>query len=271
MTGEAQGRGTPGSVAPPRLMEAAMEVARVAGAIALDGFRRGRAHPEAKADGSPVTEWDRAAERAARAWLEERFTADGILGEEFGETRPGARRRWLVDPIDGTRTFVRGVPLWGTLVAAVEAGEVVAGAAHFPALGDLLAAAPGAGCWWNGARCAVSEETDLARALVLTTDERCTAAPERRTGWERLAAAAGMSRSWGDCYGYLLLATGRAEAMVDPVMSAWDAAALVPIVEEAGGVITDWDGLRGGFGGSVVATNARLATRVRSLVRGDAA
>ena len=188
-----------------------MEVARLAGGIALRHFQTALT-VEAKADGSPVTVADRAAERAARDWIEARFPHDGILGEELGTARPDAARRWILDPIDGTKTFVRGVPLWGTLVAAVEGDRVVAGAAYFPALNEMLAAAPGAGCWWNDARCSVSAVSSVGEATVLTTDERFPHDAEQRKAWERLADGALVSRSWGDCFGYLLVATGRREA-----------------------------------------------------------
>lgn len=198
---------------PDGLMEAALEAARRAGDLALRFFGR-RLPVEQKADGSPVTEADREAERVAREWIESHFPADGILGEERGAIRQEAPRRWLVDPIDGTKSFVRGVPLWGSLVALVEGDRVLAGAAYFPALGERLAAAPGRGCWWNGVRCGVSGVADLGRATVLATDERFVGHPARREGWLRLAGAAAVSRTWGDCYGYLLVATGRAEVMV---------------------------------------------------------
>jgi fructose-1,6-bisphosphatase/inositol monophosphatase family enzyme len=181
------------------LLEAAAEVARLAGEVAIRHFRT-RLAVETKRDGSPVTAADRAAERAAREWIERRFPRDGILGEEFGLVRGDAPRRWMVDPIDGTKTFVRGVPLWGTLVAVAEGETVLAGAAYYPAVGEMLAAAPGSGCWWNGE------------------------------------------------------------------MSPWDAAALMPIVEEAGGVFTDWGGARTAFGGSAVATNRELAAAARALL-----
>ncbi|HEU4642331.1 MAG TPA: histidinol-phosphatase [Gemmatimonadaceae bacterium] len=247
------------------LLEDVERVARVAGDVALEHFRS-RLAVEAKGDGSPVTIADRAAERAAREWIERRFPADGILGEELGTVRPDAPRRWVVDPIDGTRTYIRGVPLWGTLVAVVEGDEVLAGAAYFPALGEMLAAAPGAGCWWNGARCSVSSVSSIADATVLTTDERFTHAPARAAGWRRLAERAALCRSWGDCYGYLLVATGRAEVMADGVLAPWDAAPFLPIIEEAGGVLTDWSGCRTSFGGSAVATNRELARSARELL-----
>ena len=247
-------------------MQAAAEVARLAGDVAA-GYFATRLAVDVKADGSPVTVADRTAEERARSWIASRFPADGILGEEFGLTRPDARRRWVVDPIDGTKSFVRGVPLWGTLVAVCAGDEVLAGAVYLP-VGDplLVAAAPGCGAWANGARCRVSSVADVAGATVLTTDDRFPETPASRPGWERLSRAALVSRSWGDCYGYVLVATGRAEAMVDPVLSPWDAAAVMPIVTEAGGVFTSWDGRATAFGGSAVATNAALAAPGRALL-----
>jgi len=249
------------------LMEAAAELARLTGAVALQHFRRGVA-VHLKPDGSPVTEADRRAERAARDWIEERFSADGILGEELGE-RPGSSgRRWLLDPIDGTKTFIRGVPLWGSLVAVLEGDQVTAGAASFPAVDEHLVAAPGQGCWHNGTRCNVSSVSVLRESAVLTTDPN-EFSGGRRSAWERLAGEAGLVRTWGDCYGYLLVATGRAEVMIDPRMNPWDAACLLPIVEEAGGRITDWAGRVTAFGGSTIATNGALAEVVREQLRSE--
>ena len=241
------------------------ELARLTGGIALRHYRSNLT-VETKPDGSPVTVADRAAEIAARDWVRRLFPEDGVLGEEFGEERAGARRRWVIDPIDGTKSFVHGTPLWGSLVALCEGETVLAGAAYFPAVNELIAAAPGAGCWWNGSRCAVSTISAIASATVLTTDERFLDKPERRAGWERVAGAAGIARTWGDCFGYLLVATGRAEVMCDPILSPWDAAALHPIVREAGGSFTDWEGRDTAFGGSAVATNRALAADVRALL-----
>lgn len=243
----------------------AAELARITGTVALRHYRTNLT-VETKADGSPVTVADRAAETAARAWVQSRFPQDGILGEELGEERPGAPRRWIIDPIDGTKAFVRGTPLWGSLVALCEGERVLAGAAYFPAVDELVAAAPGAGCWWNGNRCRVSSVVSLADATVLTTDERFPENPERAPGFRALARAASVSRTWGDCFGYLLVATGRAEVMCDGTMSVWDAAALQPIIEEAGGVFTDWSGTPTAFGGSAVATNRLLADEVRAVL-----
>jgi histidinol-phosphatase len=243
----------------------AAELARITGTVALRHYRTNLT-VETKADGSPVTVADRAAETAARAWVQSRFPQDGVLGEELGEERPGAARRWIIDPIDGTKAFVRGTPLWGSLVALCEGERVLAGAAYFPAVNELVAAAPGAGCWWNGSRCHVSSVSSLADATVLTTDERFPENPERAAGFRALARVASVSRTWGDCFGYLLVATGRAEVMCDGTMSVWDAAALQPIIEEAGGVFTDWLGVPTVFGGSAVATNRLLADEARATL-----
>jgi histidinol phosphatase-like enzyme (inositol monophosphatase family) len=248
------------------LLDAVADVARVAGDTALRYFRAGIA-VETKGDGTPVTVADRAAEHAAREWLRTRFPNDGILGEELGEERPGARRRWLLDPVDGTKTFVRGVPLWGSLVAVHDGETVLAGSIYCPAVGELVVAAPGEGCWWNGSRCAVSTVGTLADATILTTDERLTGHPQRATSWRDLAARVAMSRTWGDCYGYLLVATGRAELMTDATLSPWDAAALLPVISEAGGIYTDWYGHITAFErAGVVATNAVLADEIRLVL-----
>lgn len=247
------------------LLEAVQDAARVAGGVAMRHYRSNLA-VESKADGSPVTIADREAEAEVRAWIGHRFPDDGIEGEELGVLRAGARRRWIVDPIDGTKSFVRGVPLWGVLVAVVEGTDVLAGAIFCPAADEMAAAARGEGAWWNGARCSVSAVDRVDRATILTTSEQFRGDEERRDAWRRLSNRAMLSRSWGDCYGYLLVATGRAEVMVDPTMSAWDAAAVQPVIEEAGGVFTDWSGARTAFGGSAIATNGALADEVRALL-----
>jgi histidinol phosphatase-like enzyme (inositol monophosphatase family) len=247
------------------LLDAVHEAARVAGDVAMRHYQTALAI-ESKSDGSPVTIADREAETAVREWITRRFPDDGIEGEELGVLRPDARRRWVIDPIDGTKTFVRGVPLWGTLVAIVEGTEVLAGAAFFPAVDEMVVAARGEGMWWNDARCCVSRVDRLDRATVLSTDERFRGDEAKRVAWHRLSDRALVSRTWGDCYGYLLVATGRAEVMVDGSMSAWDAAALAPIIEEAGGVFTDWTGAHTAFGGNAIATNAALAVETRELL-----
>ena len=161
--------------------------------------------------------------------------------------------------------FVRGVPLWGTLVGVAHGEEILAGAAYFPAVDELLAAAPGQGCWWNGVRCRVSEVKELAAATALITDDRFASDPVRRDAWRRLAERVQVSRTWGDCYGYLLVATGRAEVMVDVGLNAWDIACFVPILEEAGGRLTDFAGRRYPPLTNAIASNAALAGDVLRL------
>ena len=265
----------------------AIEVAEAGGAVTLDWFQ---ADPdvERKADRSPVTAADREAERVMRAMLTERFPDDGVLGEEAGETTGSSGRRWILDPIDGTRSFVHGVPLYGVMVGLEADGDAVVGVLHFPALEETVAAARGLGCTWNDEPCRVSDTADLETALVVTSgdarlespgagsrsplsaaspggdDERALATRVSALG--RLAGKCGTFRTWGDCYGYALVATGRAEAMLDPVLSVWDAAAARPVIEEAGGIFTDWHGHAGHTSGHVIATNARLAGRVREIV-----
>ena len=248
------------------LLQAVAELARLAGDVAHQLFRRADVEVEIKGDGSPVTVADRRAEAMAREWIAKRFPHDGVLGEEMGLDRPDAGRRWIVDPIDGTKAFVRGVPLWGTLIAVAEGDVVLAGAAYFPAVAELVAAAPGEGCWWNDARARVSDVAALESATVLTTDARFPNSVARRERWAGLSQRAAVARTWGDCYGYLLVATGRAEVMVDDVVSPWDAAAFAPILAEAGGRLTEWTGAVTPFGGDLIATNAVLASEVRRLL-----
>jgi len=246
-------------------MGAVAEVATIAGNVALSHYGK---NPEVsyKSDRSPVSIADYAAERAAREWIEKKFPADGIVGEELEPTRVSAKRRWILDPIDGTYTFLQGVPLWGTLVAVAEGESVIAGAAYFPALGETIFAAPGEGCWWNGSRAAVSDVSVLAAARLVTTDARFNRDASRRDRWLELQDGALALRTWGDCFGYLLVATGRADVMVDDVISFWDGAALLPIITEAGGMFTDWKGTTTAFGGDAIATNSELAGIVRDIL-----
>lgn len=243
-------------------LTAAESLARHIGTVALRHYRS-VLNVETKADGSPVTIADRDAETAAREWLAAHFPDDGVLGEELGEEAGSSGRRWIIDPIDGTKTFIRGVPLWGSLVALVEGEKVLAGAAYFPAVEELVVAAAGAGCWWNGQRAKVSRTSTLAGATVLITDERGFRSAAARDNWRTLTGEASLARTWGDCYGYLLVATGRAEAMVDPIVNPWDTACFQPIIEEAGGVFTDLAGKHSAFGDSAIATNAALADSIR--------
>ena len=239
------------------LLEFAVEIARGAGEITLQYFRK---QPETsrKSDGSFVTIADRQAESYLRHRIAERFPDDGILGEEEGETRGKSGRRWILDPIDGTFAFVHGVPLYGVLIAVEIENEMSVGVVNMPALGEIVSAAKGLGCFLNGEPARVSTTAELKDALLLSTNFV--------SATELLQARARVSRTWGDCYGYVLVATGRADVMLDPVMNLWDCAPLLPIMEEAGGTFTDWRGVRTADGGNSIATNGLLLDEVMSLI-----
>ena len=249
------------------IVEAAESYARMAGQITLDYFGD-RVHSAAKSDGTPVTEADREAELALRGSIRERFPDHGILGEEFGETNPDARVRWILDPIDGTRSFMRGVPLYGVLIGVEADGEPIVGVAHFPALDETVAAGRGLGCSWNGSPAQVSKTTRIEDALLLTTDPETIRESPIAQGYLSLQARARYARTWGDCYGHVLVATGRADIMVDPILNAWDAAPLRTIVEEAGGTYTTVDGNPSIHGGSGVSTNGSLHAAVLDALSG---
>jgi histidinol-phosphatase len=258
-------------------LELAMDAALAAGRVTLRWFQAGPA-VDLKADGSPVTSADRDAEETIRRMVRSRFPDDGIVGEEHDDEPGRSGRRWIIDPIDGTRSFVHGVPLFGVMVALEAEGDPVVGVLHFPALHETVAAARGSGCRWNGRRCAVSQVDQLDRALIVTSGDARLArpadgAPEsgqdpglpgRLAGLRRLGERAATYRTWGDCYGYALVATGRAEAMLDPILHVWDAAAVRPVIEEAGGVFSDWTGAPTHLAGHAVGTNDRLADAVRA-------
>jgi len=248
------------------LLDVAQAWAREAGAVTLEHFG-GLLDSETKVDGTPVTVADRAAERLLRDRIQLRYPGHGILGEEFGETNPASRVRWILDPIDGTRSFMRGVPLYGVLIGIEVDGSATVGVAHFPGLGETVAAATGEGCYWNGGPARVSSTRSLSESAVLTTDPAGLLDGPMAGGWETLVRRSALARTWGDCYGHILVATGRAEVMVDPVLSPWDAAPFVPILQEAGGVFTDKDGVAGAHGGSGVSTNGLLHDEVLGILR----
>ncbi len=252
---------------PSTLLEAAEAFAREAGAVTLRYF----GDPilaESKGDGSPVTRADREAETLLRERIARAFPGHGILGEEFGE-EPGADPvRWILDPIDGTRSFMRGVPLYGVLIGIEVEGLPLVGVAYFPALDEMVMAARGEGCFRNGSPAHVSTVGTLSAAALLNTDPGRFRGNTLEPGWDRVTRDADLTRSWGDAYGHALVATGRAEVMVDPILSPWDAAPLLPILEEAGGRFTNLEGEVTIHGGSGVSSNGLLHNEVLSALRG---
>jgi histidinol-phosphatase len=249
-------------------LDFATQIAREAGEITLKYFRSSLA-VETKHDGSEVTIADRETEAHLRRRISEQFPEDGILGEEEKEQVGASGRRWIIDPIDGTYSFVHGVPMFGVLVALVVDDDPVVGVVNLPATQELVCAARGFGCFANGKAARVSATTSLSEALVLATDfgtcERNGFGPAA----ERIQRQARARRTWGDCYGYILVATGRADVMLDPVMNVWDCAPLLPILEEAGGSFTDWHGQRTIAGGNAIATNGKLFAEVMRLVNDE--
>lgn len=248
------------------LLEIAVDLSQKAGEITLKYFQ-GQFTVETKPDMSPVTVADRETEAYIRQTIESRFPHDGLIGEEYGEKKPNAARRWIIDPIDGTFSFIHGVPLYGVLIAMEQDGEPLLGVIHLPALNETVAAARGEGCHWHGQRAQVSHTSELSDAAWLATDSNFDAYPARSSGLNRLAGAAGPARTWGDCYGYVLVATGRADVMTDPLVNVWDCAPLLPIIEEANGRFTDWQGQRTIRGGNAVATNGFLHDQVLACLR----
>lgn len=247
------------------LREFAAELAWQAGRLTLRYFQTG-VTPDIKADQTPVTIADRESERLMRQMIEARYPRHSILGEEEGETRAGAAHRWILDPIDGTKSFVQGVPLYAVLVGLEVEGEAVVGAVYFPALGDFLTAARGQGCQWNGRPARVSQVSDIRQAALMSSDAESMAPAGREAAYRRIASAARLVRTWGDAYGYSLVATGRADLMLDPVMSVWDCAALYPVVTEAGGTFTDWRGMPTIHAGEAIGSNGLLLEQALSMV-----
>ena len=243
------------------LLEFATDLSHEAGALTLR-YYGGTVDHEAKGDGSPVTIADREAEEFIRGRIEARYPEHSILGEEYGESNAGARVRWILDPIDATRSFMRGVPLFGVLIGIEIDGEAAVGVSHFPALQETVGAGRALGCTWNGTPCRVSPIESLEDAVVLTTDvERLLSRP-MGPGWRRLQQRAAFSRTWGDCYGHALVATGRAEVMVDPIQASWDGGPFLTILTEAGGKFTTMDGRAELHGGSGISTNGLLHDEV---------
>ena len=247
------------------LLDFAVMLARGAGDITLKYFRK-QPETSTKSDGSFVTVADREAESYLRRQIAERFPDDGILGEEEGELGGRSGRRWIVDPIDGTFAFVHGVPLYGVLIALEIEGEMSVGVVNIPALGEIVSAAKGCGCYLNGEATRVSTTAKLDEALLLCTDFEAADKRGFARITEQMQRRAKVSRTWGDCYGYVLVATGRADVMLDPIMNLWDCAPLLPIMEEAGGTFTDWRGGRTVDGGNAIATNGLLFAEVMKIV-----
>lgn len=245
-----------------RLLDDLVAIAREAGELTLRWFRRDDLLVDRKGDGTPVTAADRAAEALVRERVGEAHPDDGVLGEEEPERLGTSGRRWLVDPIDGTKAFARGVPLYSTLLAVEDEHGVAAGAIVIPALGEAVWAGRGRGCFHDGRPCRVSATAELPEAYLTTSSYSHWPEPMllavRRSGMAM--------RTWGDGYGYLLVATGRMDAMVDPAVEAYDVGPMPVVLAEAGGRFTDLAGDQGYAGGSGLATNGLLHDDLLALL-----
>jgi histidinol phosphatase-like enzyme (inositol monophosphatase family) len=218
-----------------------VELAAESGAFLRPLFGHRGLAVESKADQSPVTAADRGAEELMRAMIKKRFPEHGIIGEEYGSEKPDAEYVWVLDPIDGTKSFITGVPLWGTLIGLLHQGQPILGCIHQPVLGQL-AVGDNTETTLNARPVRVRKCSRLADATILTSDTVNLGKYQDGAACDRLVSQAKLYRTWGDCYGYLLVAMGLADVMMDPIMNPWDIAALIPVIRGAGGVITDWKG-----------------------------
>ncbi len=250
-------------------VEAAIVAARAAGEIAQRFFRTDLA-VEIKQDRSPVTEADRACELRIVEILRERFPEYGMCGEEFGEEVGRAAKRWIIDPIDGTKSFVRGIPFFATLIGLEEDGEVTAGVVHAPATGELLYAAKGEGAFdEHGKRLRVSDVDRLSRSMVSFGGLKIFRRQGRWQALERLVEATARQRGYGDYLGSTAVVRGWSEAMLELDVKPWDLAPLKILVEEAGGRMTDFAGRPTIYGGSAVVTNGRIHDHVLAILAGS--
>ena len=245
----------------------ALDAAWQAGRVTLGYFQTGVA-VRRKADNTPLTIADQQAEQKLRQLIEQYWPEHNIVGEEYGRTQHNSPYTWVCDPIDGTKSFMCGVPLYANLVALLYENEPILGVINLPALNEMVYAVKGGGCFWNGRPAHVSGTQNLADAVVLRSELENPERYGRQEAWQKLVAASYVQRTWGDAYGYSLVATGRADVMLDPVMALWDIAPLQVIMEEAGGTLTDWQGEATIHHEECIATNKHLLHDVLTLVNG---
>lgn len=247
----------------------ARQLVQRAGQITLGYYNQGIRH-DMKSDETPVTAADRATEEFVRSEIEKTYPSHAIVGEEFGEKAGvGNPFRWIIDPIDGTKSFMKGVPFYSVLLALEIEGVSRVGAVCLPALNEVLCAADGLGCWWNDKQVHVSDVGELKQAVFTYTSWSGFRTKKRLPVFENLHKECFFGRSWGDAYGYHMVATGRAELMLDPAASIWDVAPYPPIFREAGGFFGSWNGEEGHTHGEGLACNAALKDKFLELTRGE--
>lgn len=251
-------------------LEFAVEIAHAAGRLTLGYFQAG-VRAEFKADDTPVTVADRSAEELVRRRIAKRYPDHAILGEEHGlKEGPQGAPRWIIDPIDGTKAFMRGVPLYAVLIGLEIDQRCEVGVAYFPALDDMIYAASGKGCFWNGRPARVATTGSLAKSFIGFTGAESFEPAGRFAAWQRFLRTSYCSVGWSDAYGHALVATGRMEVMLDPVLNPYDCAPFPPILREAGGYFGDWSGHETIYGGEGLSTTQALLPQVLDLIQNSA-
>jgi myo-inositol-1(or 4)-monophosphatase len=248
------------------LIEFARSLAEASGRLIRERFAAGDVEFDTKADHSMVTKTDRDVEHMLREMIHAIHPDHGIIGEEYGTETTDAEFVWTLDPIDGTISFVSGVPLFGTLIGLMQNGQPILGVIHQPVLGEMMIG-DGEKTTLNGREVSIRPCSRLEDATLLTTDPNLADRFQDGAKFQELRRSTAMTRTWGDCFGYLMLASGRADIMLDPIMNQWDLMPLIPIIRGAGGVITDWHGGDPVTGNSIVAAGPGLHSQVLEILR----
>tara|TARA_R110002096_G_scaffold134785_4_gene286075 strand:- start:3796 stop:4569 length:774 start_codon:yes stop_codon:yes gene_type:complete len=246
------------------LLDAAVEIAKIGGQHTLKYFKKDF-EIISKADDSPVTIADRETEQIIRKEILKRYPDHGIIGEEYGRTNEGSNIQWVLDPIDGTKSFIHGVPFYTTLIGIMIDNEPIIGVINAPALDEICAAAIGHGATFNGKPCHVRNTEKLADSTFLVTEIKRFQDNGLEPQFQELMAKTKLHRTWGDAYGHMMVAIGRADVMFDPILNIWDAAALLPVVKESGGVFSDMNGDETIHTGNGFSTNKALYPQVKAV------
>jgi histidinol-phosphatase len=254
------------SISLSELQSAAVEFARIGGDSTLQYFKKSF-QLERKEDQSPVTNADREAEKLIRDKIREHFPTHGIIGEEFGTENKNSEVTWVLDPIDGTQSFIHGIPFYTTLIGVLINKKPEIGVIYAPALDEMVSAATGLGCTQNGENVSVSDCADLSEATFLSTEVPTFYEYGFGNGLEELLRKCRIHRTWGDAYGHMMVATGRADLMIDPILNIWDAAALLPVVTEAGGSYTDLHGNVSIETGNALSCNTLIASDILNFFK----
>ena len=246
------------------LLEVAKEIAHIGGQHTLKYFKKDF-EVISKVDDSPVTIADRETEQIIRDEILKRYPDHGIIGEKFGKTNENSRIQWVLDPIDGIKSFIHGVPFYTTLIGIMIDNEPIVGVINAPALDELCAAAIGLGATLNNTPCSVRNTENMEEATFLVTQIRRFRDCGKEDAFQELMTQTKLHRTWGDAYGHMMVAIGRADIMFDPILNIWDAAALLPILKESGGIFSDTEGVETIHSGNGFSTNKFLYPKVKTI------